>query len=804
MKPILYYYHKAICFVLPIFLITSPAISQNDYVSSLTDHFRQYQTDHFQEKLFVHTDKSFYVAGELIWLKAYMVDGFFHKPCDLSKVAYIEIMDKKRNPVIQAKIAIEDATGNTAIRIPVSILSGNYLLRAYTQWMKNFGPDFFYEQPICIVNTISSSNKNIQAMPQRSYDVQFFPEGGNLINGIRSKIAFKVINQNEEGVPCKGFLINQKKDTLTKFKSLRFGMGNFSFSPEKDDHYKIIIQIEDTTIIKDLPIADDEGYAMSLSDNREQPINITIHTIGTIPDETVYLLIHSGSLFKWIQSQKLTNGTALFLVDKSKLGDGISHFTVFNSLRQPVCERLFFKPLAQKLHIQMDTLQTLPSTRDLVNISLNTQNESGENVPANLSMSVFLTDSLISTEKDNNILSYLYLTSDLKGKIESPGYYFDTLLSDKKERTEATDNLMLTQGWSRFRWDDVLQPKNKKSEFLPEREGILIHGKITEKASGSATENIMAYLSVPGKYFKFCTSKSDKYGNIVFNPGSFFDSSEIIVQTDDEIDSTYTINIIDPFSGQFSSRRIPPFTISNACKDNLLNRSIASQSENIYHKNINDAQKVIDDTLAFFGKPDNTYYLDEYTRFTSMEEVMREYVNEIRLRQNGNRYHFATWNSRYKSFRNDEPLVLMDGVPVFNASKIISFDPLKVKKIEIVTQNNYTGALISNAILSYSTYNGDLAGFPLDAGAFVLEYDGLQNQKEFYMPRYQNKEQKASRLPDMRNVLYWAPNITTDKSGNAHASFYTSDLKGRYTIIIQGLSNDGLPGYFIETFNVKE
>jgi hypothetical protein len=134
---------------------------------------------------------------------------------------------------------------------------------------------------------------------------------------------------------------------------------------------------------------------------------------------------------------------------------------------------------------------------------------------------------------------------------------------------------------------------------------------------------------------------------------------------------------------------------------------------------------------------------------------------------------------------------------------MISFDPLKIKKIEVVTQNNFTGALLSNGVLSFTTYNGDLAGFPLDANAFVLEYEGIQRHKEFYTPLYQTLKQKNSRIPDMRNVLYWSPNIDTDNSGNAKLQFYTSDLKGKYAIVVQGITKEGVPGYTLTYINTK-
>ena len=177
-------------------MMSMSVYSQEPSNTSLIASFQQYQSDHYQEKVFIHTDKNFYLAGETIWMKAYVTDGFFHALSTLSKVVYIEILDKNQNPVLRTKMAVSDATGEASLSIPSTVLSGNYLLRGYTQWMKNFGPASYYEEPISIVNTLRESGKAVAAAKNTAYDVQFFPESGILLNGVNSVIAFKAIDQN--------------------------------------------------------------------------------------------------------------------------------------------------------------------------------------------------------------------------------------------------------------------------------------------------------------------------------------------------------------------------------------------------------------------------------------------------------------------------------------------------------------------------------------------------------------------------------------------------------------------------------
>jgi hypothetical protein len=200
------------------------------------------------------------------------------------------------------------------------------------------------------------------------------------------------------------------------------------------------------------------------------------------------------------------------------------------------------------------------------------------------------------------------------------------------------------------------------------------------------------------------------------------------------------------------------------------------------------------DTTPFYGLPDKRYYLDDYTRFVTMEEVMREYVSEVDVSKNKNHFSFHVWNEPFKKYFPSEPLVLMDGVPVFDLDKLISFDPLKIKKLDVITHRFYLHNQIQEGILNFSTYQGDLAGFPLDANALIVEYEGLQLQREFYSPKYETTEVVNSRLPDFRNLLYWSPEIHTGKDGKKRVSFFTGDIPGKYAVIIQGITANGLAG----------
>ncbi|MES1216485.1 MAG: hypothetical protein ABUT20_13295 [Bacteroidota bacterium] len=762
-------------------------------IDVIQKQFQDYTQNNPQEKLFVHTDKSVYVAGEIIWFKVYVTDARFHIPIDLSKVAYLEILDKSNTPVLQAKIELEKGSGNGSFLLPASIGSGNFLLRAYTRWMKNTGADIYFEKPITIINTLRNFSPPA-TVPAIKYDIQFFPEGGNLVAGIESKVAFKIADQYGKGVDCGGVLLNGKNDTLLNFKTSHFGIGNFKFTPKPGEAYKALVKVRvDSSVAVGLPAVYDKGYVMHL-DDAGNSLTVTVSSANQPAGDVVYLLSHTRQKINFAEAKTISGDKATFSIDKKTIGEGVTTLTVFNQFKQPVCERLYFKrPELQHLDIKTD--QDVYAKRNKVTLDI----AADKNDATDLSLSVYRTDSLQSADK-SDILGYLWLSSDLKGNIESPWYYFNP----GAEEDIAADNLMLTQGWRRFKWDDVLMSKKPTFEFLPEYEGHIITGKIMNKQSGQPAKNIMAYLSAPAKKYQFTADVSNEDGMVQFNTKDFIGTEQLVVQTNTRSDSNYSVVILNPFAEKFSGTQLPQLTIPASIQNHLLYQSINSQVQSTYlNDSMNRFYYPFTDTNHFFGPPEKTYNLDDYTRFTTMEEVLREYVMEVAPRKQGHKFHLFMLENAHEFFDQD-PLVLVDGVPFFDMDSVLAIDPLKIRKIELLSKKYFYGPLGSTGILSYSTYKGDLDGIRLDPNALVIEYEGLQLQREFYSPVYETSLQKNSRTPDFRSLLFWAPDIKTNNEGKEKISFYTSDLEGKYFIMIQGVSANGKIFSKTANFEVKK
>jgi hypothetical protein len=766
------------------------ASAQTDGLPSIRQHFDSYRRQALQEKVFLHLDRPTYACGETMWFKVYNVDGTLHQPLNLSKVAYVEVLDETQKPVLQGKIALQDGAGNGSFVLPVTLKSGSYKVRAYTSWMKNFGPAFYFEAPVTVVNSFTSLGL-APVQEQASYTVQFFPEGGSLVQGLSSKVAFQGMDKKTgKGIAFTGKVVDEAGVEVAQFQSQQFGIGQFTFTPAASATYTAIIELPDRRMLRQkLPQVYEQGYSLRLEELNPNQLQLTVTATSPQP-EPVYLLGHARQIIGVAESARLQQGAATFVVDKGKLAEGITHFTLFNGQQQPVCERLYFKRPTQKLHIEAQTDKATYTTREKVSTTLQTQAQAGQAIPANLSVSVYRLDSL-QPESATDIYAYLWLSSDLKGTVEQPAYYFT---ATGPEADEAVDNLMLTHGWSRFRWEDVLQQQKMAYKFLPEHDGHLIRGKVTDATTGAIARNVTTYMAAPGKHVRFYSSTSDQNGLIQFEAKDFYGPKEIVVQSNLEKDSIYQIEVFSPFSERFSAKLFPGFNLKESLQPELTQRHVAVQVPYAYHEKHLDIYRAPGiDSTAFYGQPDATYLLDDYTRFKVMEEVMREYVPGVQVRLRRGSVLFYT-----------NPLVLLDGVPVFDIDKIMAFDPLKVRKLEVFTRKYLHGPHVYNGLVSYTTYQGDLGGFPLDPRVLLMEYEGLQLQREFYAPAYDNQEQRQSRLPDFRNLLHWSPDVVTKADGKTGLSFYTSDQAGTYFMVVQGMTKNGLAGSTTLTFEVKQ
>lgn len=775
--------------------IVSVSVSaQQQALDSLLQKFNSYREGATTEKVYVHVDQDVALTGETMWFSVYATNSSSHVPSQLSTVAYVEVLDNVNRAVLQTKIALNNGVGSGSLFVPASMTSGNYMIRAYTGWMKNFSPEFYFHKQITVINPfrrLEQEKRTAAAKPQ----VQFFPEGGTLINGVTTRIAYRIVNAGDEHNVSLQIVDN---DTLL-LKPDQYGLGTFSVTPKPDGNLAaFLLDDKGNRVAVKLPTATNEGYSLSVRDSTQGLLSLNIRKVNVQhEDQFVFVVIHARNIISSARVQRIRDGKALMAIPVNSLAEGISHITVFNASMQPVCERLYFSPVQRMVSITATASQREYGLRRKVSLDLNVRNNAGPVASSSLSVAVYRRDSL--RQNDSNILNSLWIESDLQDTPELPG---DFLVDITPEKKATLENIMLTHGWRRFAWSDIASGKKTTISFIPEMRGHIIRGKVIG-ADGNPERGKMTYLSAPGTNIQVYGSISNAKGDVQYEMKDFSGSRRIAVQTNLAIDSTSKVTILSPFSEQFAAIRITPFSLSPKFAETVATRSFGMQVQDIYYQDKGvQTRSITVDTTAFYGKADATYYLDDYTRFPVMEEIMREYVPGVLVRKRRDGFHFINLDVVNKGTFSEDPFIMLDGLPIFDADKIMAYSPLKVKKLEVVTRRYYMGVLSLPGIVSYTTYAGDLSGFNIDPHCLVVDYEGLQLKREYYTPRYDNAKQRESRMPDQRDRLFWAPSLITDSNGKQHLEFFTSDVTGEFEVLVEGMSPNGSAGSTKAKFSV--
>ncbi|RKD13315.1 hypothetical protein BCY91_10940 [Pelobium manganitolerans] len=773
-------------------LVLNDAHAQQTSAGKLRGSFDKYLEHNFQEKIYMHTDKDAYLAGEIIWFKIYNVEAYTNRPVEVSKVAYVELLDSQNKAVLQAKVKLQDGQGSGTLYAPVNLPSGSYILRSYTSWMKNADAAYYFHKSLDIYNTLKEEPLEPHTKAG-SFALRFFPEGGNLVSGLTSKVAFKAVDENGNNFPFKAIVLNSANDTVASFSSTKTGIGSFEFTPNSKQTYKAIVKpLAASAFTVLLPQIFENGAVMSLKNDGS---NISVSLQNKLQQQGMFtLFVHSGHKTVFVKTVGAQGPESSFTVPLDSLGAGISHFTLFGPNGNALCERLFFKKPTNLLNINLRTNQPNYTPREKVRLHIEQKNSIGLPAGSKFSVSVYKADTVANYE---DIVTSLWLTSELKGKIKNASWYLS------EASAEDIDKLMLTHGWRRFKWEDVLQEKEHQPKYLPEVDGHIVSGRLSSTLSNVSVANRMAFLSVPGRNYRFYTSSSNSNGEINFYTRDFYGGNEVIAQTDFRTDSLLHIEINSPYSSLFASGIDGVFNYSPN-QHSLLQRSVATQVNNIYFsKYLNKETARQADTSFFYSKPDKIYKLDDYVRFTTMEEVLREYVPEVMVSQRKKNYQLTVFDTKLNAFHNGAPFALLDGVPIFDdGNTVIATDPRKLQRIEIVDGSYLYGRNSFSGILSLHSYKGDMAGYQLPKTALVIDYDGLQKERQFYSPMYNGDTANRTHMPDYRTTLFWEPHRQIGKNGETELEFYTSDLEGAYVINVQALSENGEAGSAIASFKI--
>jgi hypothetical protein len=808
----------AFCF---FFILQGPfcATAQNIKNSTLamqTAKLKNFLDQHSMEKVYLHFDKPYYAAGDTIYFKAYVIAGERNALSPLSGVLYADLVTPNNKIARAIKLQVIDGLAWGDITLPDSLPGGNYRIRAYTKLMQNYGSELFFDRVIPVGAIIKMPVAKGGAKPAKSNtiattlpDMQFFPEGGEMVAGVASKIAFKAIVTGGGGINVSGTIFNNNNQPVAKFVSAHLGMGAVNITPVAGQtYYAEVVYGNGAKASVALPAANTDGVAIAVFDSTSK-ISVHINPSKGFYEQNkgqpLGLFIYSGGRLTTVSD--VMDGTDMrFDIQKSGLHSGITQITLLSAKGEPLCERLVFINKKDKQDLSLSTDKMVYQQREKVQVSFHVENTGFEVAPAHFSVAVIdRSKVLVNEDKEENILTYLLLTSCLKGNIEEPGYYFNN--TDDKKRAEL-DLVMLTHGYRRFTWKALANNDVPPPTAAPEK-NLSIAGT-AKSLWGKPIDNALITL-IPQAGGNLLSEKTDKSGAFNFSNLVFYDSTRFVINAVNAKgkNNTQLIYHLEPPApvaapNYFASADTSSAGIIQAYMQNSKNRH--EQFLKYYNKGIQLKEVKIQavkkagyhtQSLAGAGNADQVIHMRDLKVGGQLSNVL-----------NGRLRGGVVFNQgrAISSTEHAGLLVVLDGV--MQGSYVDDINPLDVETVELLSPLTAKGAIYgmmgAHGVLIITTKRG--SGLQpedmVSRGVLPLTLNGFYRAREFYAPRYDYVNNHIR--PDLRSTIYWLPEITTDKDGNANFDFYNADGVGQYQIIIEGINNAGTAGAAKLSYNVTE
>ncbi|HEY4325034.1 MAG TPA: TonB-dependent receptor [Mucilaginibacter sp.] len=769
------------------------------------------------EKVYLHLDKPYYAAGDDIWFKAYVVSGSDHRLSALSGIVNIELIDQKDSIKQSLELQLDHGASHGDFALPDTLHAGNYHIRAYTNYMRNAGSAYFFNQAITIINPIASDKKVIAKtqLPANKIDVQFFPEGGDLVDGISTKVAFKAVDPEGLGADIKGTITDDKGQQAASFGNTHAGMGVFELTPSSGVAYHAkIIYPDGSTGTFPLPKVADKGYVLGIVDDGRGNLLVKVSASKSLltnsSNQQLTLIAQSAGKIYYTEKTKAGSAVSSFVVPKSKFPSGIAQFTLFTSQGEPVNERLVFIRNPDQLNLTLTTDQRTYAPRQKVKITLDAQNANRQSADGNFSVSV--TDETkvpVNADSENNILANLLLTSDLRGYVEHPAYYFN---KPEAQTRADLDALMLTQGYHRFEWKQILKGEFPVKRYLPQNT-LQVSGTVLTPAGKPVVNGTVKLFDLDSIQFARDTV-TDERGRFVFNDLSFEDSVRFIVQARTSKNKKDVEIKMDNLAPESTSGNNPGFDIN--VSDNL--SVYAQSSKQLYDEqrknglgnHVISLQEVIireKKEVARYSSnlngPGNADQIVQGKELWGMGCVRIADCLEGRLV--GVIFRDGIPYSTRDLYR---PMQLIVDGAYTDPAYINSLSYFDIQSIEILRSGEYTsiyGGQGGSGVFLVTTRRGGEYDYPEPIyGRGITTYypKGYYKTREFYSPRYDNPKTNK-KLADLRTTIFWQPDLITGKNGKTSFEYFNAGSKGNYRVVVEGIDNQGNIGRQVYHYQVR-
>ncbi len=664
-------------------------------------------------------------------------------------------------------------------------------------------------------------------------DIQFMPEGGNLVAGIPVKIGFKAISEDGKGLEITGKVYDSKQREVTTFRSTHKGMGTFDLVPQAGQTYMAKVVLPGNMVKNyPLPVVNTSGTAIKIIAKGTDSLEVTLSTSNPLPIATgskspvtnYYLVAQTRGLICY-SSVVIFNGPVIKkTVPKNLFPTGIAHFTLLNNLNQPLNERIVFIDHDDNLHVSITADKPKYTIRDSIAINIAVKDKDGKPVRGNFSLAVTDASQVRADSTGNNIISNLLLTSDLKGTVEEPGYYFN---APTPQKLTELDNLLLTQGWIGYDWKAIFNPVIQPLQHLTEP-GFEVQGRLTNVFNNPLKNAAVALLQK--EPMVTMETSTDNEGRFVFKGKNIFptDSAFYLVQAknnkgeDKNFDVGIEVEEFKPPIYSLNNDRMLPWYFNSdtillnntGTKMTQLKAEAEYMGEGHMLKEVNiRATKIVPGSHNLNGPGGadvifNEKEMNADKNITLYDLLKQKFKDFHKIERNGHVSYYLDYGINHIFG------LRIDGV--YTASlrlpQELFMEGLKasdIKGIELMMTGTWgmAYALGMNWLpvpppyrtgmifIEITTYSGHGAFIKNTPGRFIYRPVDYFAPKQFYSPKYTVKNRNIAMGTDLRSTIYWVPNLITDKDGKATVSFYSADMPADYTLTLEGTDMNGSFGY---------
>ncbi|MCR8667276.1 TonB-dependent receptor [Aestuariibaculum sp. M13] len=773
------------------------------------------------EKVYVHTDRSCYTVGESLWYKAYSVLAYNHMLLDQSKILYVELISPNSKIIARHKTRLEQGVGHGDFKLTDSLgvkKPGVYQLRAYTNWDRNFGDDFVFKKEIEIIDVFNDdSNKSETNKKQnqrkktkeetepeikQAFQFQFFPEGGNLVDGVISTVAFKASDQFGNPLKVTGRVVDSKGELVTLFASLHEGMGKFQIQSDLQSPLRAEITSEQgKTIEVPLPKVSERGFLIGASKIKGRDIisiKTNAKTFQEHQGESVAIVARVRGISYFEGEIQLNTQQVSFELPKDQIPEGICQITIYDKNALPQSERLVYidKSDGEDLDISLTTNKKVYKPEEKVEIQVVSKNKSGQPLPASFSLASIDESSVNKTSKyGTNICSYFLMESDIKGQVRNPAFYFDR---NNSNRLACLDLLLLTQGWRDFLWKTL--PENPKLPKYTIETGFSVAGMVKQLLGSKPkpNNNITLALLNEKEGMQLFSEISDSMGRFSFKDVGYTGKTTMMVNTRNEKGKGKGELLLDSLESKPMSTNFKYEAFQQDLVDTLELESIKKHVYNKYitygvsPENILDEVEIIaqkkDETPSYYGNPEYKYYVDEDTPpYSNIYQLIQFLVPGV-----------LVTNDTIRFMRFNGPAhIILDGFPVFSSADISYIMPENVDRVEVFKGPSAAifGPDGGNGVILIYTKIGSVNNQPKkEFHSITKTVDGYYDARVFYSGSYgEDAEFDLNNNDVIRNTLYWNPYVHPNDKGVVTVEYDNSKVETKVKVMLEGLTLSGIP-----------